>query len=115
MHHDEIIKSLEERLNSFCDIVETSGEYRFLDEKKIFKDYTDGYCYGEFDAVGIRGNTVFLFEVKGRDIYDNAKKAMYQLKRDEEYFKRICEDYKIHKFYAYSKDNKRGYNTEEIK
>jgi hypothetical protein len=115
MNHDRIIDDLESRLKGFCDIVETKGTYKFKDENQLFKDYQDGTCYGEFDVIGIRNNTVFTIETKGRDLYANRKKAMYQLEKDKYYLSHICEDFKIHKFYAYSCDNKRGYTVEEIR
>lgn len=114
MQHDKLVKTLEERLNKFCEMVVVKTPYSFADPERMFKDYEDGRCYGEADLIGVHYNTAFAIEIKGRDYMSNRQKAMYQLKKDKEYLSSICEDYKIHTFYAYSADNKRGYTVEEI-
>jgi len=97
LSHKGIIKSLVDRLHENKDylIVGSEQEYNFfVNNKRVF---------GEVDVYAVkatpRHSYVLVFEVKSSDSFRNRRKALEQLAKDDEYFKKIIGD-KVYKFYV---------------
>ena len=97
MIHDQIVKSLEDRLR-------VRDKY---DKILSCKEYRVHGVFGECDLMAIRGYSAIVFEVKGRDKPKYRKKAYRQLSKDYDWVMdrhRYIE--RVFKFYVYARGSK---------
>ena len=100
--HDEIVKSLEKRLQSDNRIVLTEHEYK-----------NNGDHEADIITLNPKQNYAYVIEVKTTNSHKARKKARKQLEADEQYINKRFNIDRVFKFYAYG--NKKKDKLYEIK
>ena len=100
MQHDQIVKTLEDRLrDGHYDLILSCTEYKVHGK------------HGECDLFGIRGPYAVIVEIKGRDKHKARRKAIYQLRKDIEWIQdQHPQVERFFTFYAYT--DKQGIEVE---